>query len=227
MVQQKERSFLAFPHRLLGTLAIAVTHIHEINLKRNLYRDNTVVLMIKSERCHMFLSNWFEIIIIRCPSSLFSLQSLPFIPPHCCSNRWLFFTNCYCMLICIYTYILKHNLFSLYIVNPMYIFKTDHLALDNQLMCSSLGKTTIKSFHFKWHHFSDVSCFYDRIVIKWNYREKWEYLLCLQFEGKWLVMAGMVSQQRNLCENSTGAGMCSWDSHLTSWQKRKQRDEGK
>lgn len=56
----------------------------------------------------------------------------------------------------------------MYIINPMYIFKTDHLALDNQLMCSTLGKTTIKSFHFKWHHFSNASCFYDQILIRWN-----------------------------------------------------------
>lgn len=72
------------------------------------------------------------------------------------------------MLIYIYTYILKHNLFSLYVVNLIYILKTDHLALDNQLICSFLGKTTIKSFHFKWHHFSDISCFYEQILIRWN-----------------------------------------------------------
>lgn len=116
----------------------------------------------------MFLSNCFEIIIITFSSSLFSLHSLPFIPPHCCSNRWPFSTNSYCTLICIYTYIRKHNLLSLYIVNLMHIFKIDHLALDNQLMCSYLGKTTIRSFHFKWHHFSDVSCFSDQILIRWN-----------------------------------------------------------
>lgn len=116
----------------------------------------------------MFLSNCFEIIITTFPSSLFSLQSLPFIPPHCRSNRWPFFTNSSCMLICIYTYILKHNLFSLYVVNLIYILKIDHLALDNQLICSFLGKTTIKSFHFKWHHFSDISCFYEQILIRWN-----------------------------------------------------------
>lgn len=35
----------------------------------------------------------------------------------------------------------KYNLLSLYNVNSLYVFKDDHLALDNQRVCSSLGRT--------------------------------------------------------------------------------------
>lgn len=40
-----------------------------------------------------------------------------------------------------YTYILKYNLLSLYNVNPMQIFRADHLVVDNQSVCSSLDRT--------------------------------------------------------------------------------------
>lgn len=35
----------------------------------------------------------------------------------------------------------KYNLLSLYNVNCLYVFKDDHLALDNQRVCLSLGRT--------------------------------------------------------------------------------------
>lgn len=49
----------------------------------------------------------------------------------------------------IYTYIYihmsKYNMLSLYNVTCMCIFMDDYLALDRQLMCSSLGKITSHS----------------------------------------------------------------------------------
>ena len=47
-----------------------------------------------------------------------------------------------------YIYNPKYNLFSLYNVICMYGFWADILALDNQLVCSSLGKTTMPNVSF-------------------------------------------------------------------------------
>lgn len=44
--------------------------------------------------------------------------------------------------ICIYKCIPKYILFSPHKVSRVYVFKADHLALDNQLRCSSLEMTT-------------------------------------------------------------------------------------
>lgn len=50
-----------------------------------------------------------------------------------------FFINYYYMKICIC--IPKYNLVSLYSIACIYVFMTDRLVLDNQLVCFSLGKT--------------------------------------------------------------------------------------
>lgn len=47
------------------------------------------------------------------------------------------------MYICILIYIPKYNLFSLHNVACMYVFRPDHLAMDKQLVCSSLEKTSL------------------------------------------------------------------------------------
>lgn len=47
----------------------------------------------------------------------------------------------------VYIHILKFRLFSPY-VTCMYVFRTDCLALNNQLMCSSMGKTSSLSSKF-------------------------------------------------------------------------------
>lgn len=79
-----------------------------------------------------------------------------FLPSHSCSKPFLiplpdsfkfmisFFINCYCMhvYICLYIHIAKQNLQSSHNATCMYIFRSDHLILDNLLVCSSLGKTT-------------------------------------------------------------------------------------
>lgn len=55
---------------------------------------------------------------------------------------------CVCICVCkytymyIYVYISKYSLLSLYNVTCIYVFRTDHLALDKPWVCSSLGKTT-------------------------------------------------------------------------------------
>lgn len=52
--------------------------------------------------------------------------------------------HCYCIYICIclYMHIHKYNLFRPYNIICIYVFRADSLALDNQLVCSSLGNTT-------------------------------------------------------------------------------------
>ena len=44
------------------------------------------------------------------------------------------------MCVCVCTYIFL-NLLSLYSVTCVYVFRADHLVLDNQSLCSALGKT--------------------------------------------------------------------------------------
>lgn len=54
------------------------------------------------------------------------------------------FTCCYCITTHIYIdiYIPKYNWLSLYNVTHMYVFRAHYSAPDNQLVCSSLRKTT-------------------------------------------------------------------------------------
>lgn len=54
---------------------------------------------------------------------------------------FLFLTNCYCMHICICVYSTQYNQLNLHNAT-WYVFRADYLALENQLECSSLGKTT-------------------------------------------------------------------------------------
>lgn len=44
-----------------------------------------------------------------------------------------------CAFICIYNP--KYKQFRLYTVSRMYVFRADYLLLENQLVCSYLGKT--------------------------------------------------------------------------------------
>jgi hypothetical protein len=61
------------------------------------------------------------------------------------------FIACYWTHVCIYMYVYipNHNLMSPYNVSSVYVFRADHLVLDNQLVCFSLGRAT-----------SSHSCFY-------------------------------------------------------------------
>lgn len=54
----------------------------------------------------------------------------------------LFFYVITCMYVYVYRHIPKYNLFSPRNVTCMYVFRAEHLALDKQLVCSSLGKTS-------------------------------------------------------------------------------------
>lgn len=73
-------------------------------------------------------------------------------------NHGLSFINdCY-MHICIHTCILL-NLFHLYNVTCMHIFKTDHLVLDNQLVYSSVGETASCLQKVLWALVNFFSCF--------------------------------------------------------------------
>jgi hypothetical protein len=71
--------------------------------------------------------------ITLCLPPLCSLWFLLYIHPWSPSNSWpLFFTNC--------EYISKYNLFILYNVTCMNVFRDDCLPLDNHLVCSLSGK---------------------------------------------------------------------------------------
>lgn len=86
----------------------------------------------------MFFFNYFfhfePIISHHMLSSLLIFQNSS---SHTFSDHDLFFTLI--SVSWIYTY--RYNLFSLYIVICMYVFKADYLVLDNQFMSSSLRKT--------------------------------------------------------------------------------------
>lgn len=75
--------------------------------------------------------------------------SLPIPPskPHNClsahlRNSWLLCSPIVIAHIYVNICIPKYNLFSLYNDTCIYVFRASHLILDNQLMWSSLGKTT-------------------------------------------------------------------------------------
>jgi hypothetical protein len=59
------------------------------------------------------------------------------------------------MYVCLYVCITKFILFNLYnVTSCMYVFKADHLVLDNQLPCSSWGKTislTLYILSYLWY----------------------------------------------------------------------------
>lgn len=54
------------------------------------------------------------------------------------------------MHIYIYKYIPKHNTLSLNNDTYTYVFRPDHLVLDNQLVCSSLGKVMSPTPSIPW-----------------------------------------------------------------------------
>lgn len=53
---------------------------------------------------------------------------------------------------CIFTYISKYSLFSLYNVTPIYVYvsRAEHSVLNSQSLCSSLGKTVSAAFNILW-----------------------------------------------------------------------------
>lgn len=81
----------------------------------------------------------FEILIL-ITRFLSYLQTFSYTPSNSWPlfHQWLLYTYMYlCVYICTYTYILKHNLLCPFKVMPVYAFRTDHLALNNLLVCSS------------------------------------------------------------------------------------------
>lgn len=74
------------------------------------------------------------------PSLKISLYDRPFSP----LNSQPLYSSIVtaCIYLFTYLYIPKYNLLSPYKVTCMYVFRTDYLALDNQLVCTSLGRAT-------------------------------------------------------------------------------------
>lgn len=90
---------------------------------------------------HIFFSFFFG---SHFPLSVLPLYFLTYPSQISFKSMASFFTNGYFMNICIYMQICvsNFNLINSYYVNFMYIFRIDFLALDNELVCSFLGKTT-------------------------------------------------------------------------------------
>lgn len=80
------------------------------------------------------------------------IYSLSFFPPnsytpHCfLSNSQPLSLNFYMQICICITYTPSSILLSLYNVTQIYVFGADHLVLDNQLVCASLGKTYFSNF---------------------------------------------------------------------------------
>lgn len=89
-------------------------------------------------------SFWDYNLIAAFSLSFFSLQTLLCTPPHCPLNSCLFSSI---VIACIYAY--KYDLFYLYNITYIYVFRNDCLTLDCQSMCSCLGKTSSAS-RFPW-----------------------------------------------------------------------------
>lgn len=85
------------------------------------------------------------------------------------------FINCYCMDICIcaYLYIPKYNLFSPYNVTCMYIFRSDYLTLNKQLVCSAMGYVMSPTLSFL--SLSVILC---KVETLWSF-------LCPFWHGHW------------------------------------------
>lgn len=58
-----------------------------------------------------------------------------------------FFINCYYVHICVNIHTPKYELPSMYNATSIYVLKTDHLLLNNQMMCFSLVNTFSCSQH--------------------------------------------------------------------------------
>lgn len=84
----------------------------------------------------LFVCVWICTLITTFLLSLSSLQALPHTPHCSCSNLWCLFFICYSIhiCICIYIKIPTYNLLSLYNATCMYIFRANHLALNNQFV---------------------------------------------------------------------------------------------
>lgn len=103
----------------------------------------------------LILSFWFVCLLILFLRMYFNYITLfPFLCPNLSAYSSLLafyymaslFINCYCMntCICIFICIPKYKLLSPYNVTCMYFF-SGYLVLDNQLVCSSPGRTTSPS----------------------------------------------------------------------------------
>jgi len=53
---------------------------------------------------------------------------------------------CVCVCMCVFTHISKYSLFELYNIISLYVFGDDDLVLDDQLVCTSLGKVLVFMF---------------------------------------------------------------------------------
>lgn len=122
--------------QLLKLLIHFLKYLCHFNL---LYKILSYAVFI--EKLSFLLYFWVYNLIITFPPCLSSLQILPYTSPISSKSIVSSLTNCYWMHICIWIYIgiTKYNLSSPCNVACMHIFRANHLALDSQLVCSSVG----------------------------------------------------------------------------------------
>ena len=114
----------------------AVKYFQELKLVRNVLK----------ERIYLF---YYFILLLRLQLNYI----VPLYPPALLRIYGLFFSLIIIafIYICIYMYIPKYSLLSPCDVTCMFVSRADHLALDNQLVCSSLGRLLLSfPFNFQW-----------------------------------------------------------------------------
>lgn len=128
----------------------------EFDMSYVLFTPNTNYLYkLLLNHKHNFSTNFMFLLVLGITYNHIN-PSFPFLFPKLAiyfsllfkSMSSVFIKYCYiCMCIHIYSCIQKYNFFSLY-VNCVYVFSTDQSVLDNQLVCSSQGKTISPSSAF-------------------------------------------------------------------------------
>lgn len=102
---------------------------------------------------------------------------------------------------CMHLFILKNNLLTLYNVFSMYVFRNYLLVLDNQLVCSPLGKTHTQHF---WIWISvQVYC---HVIIQLMFNKSWRW----DFMGIAFDIAKRHSLTRNFLLNVYFKMWCWW-----------------
>lgn len=84
------------------------------------------------------------------PSFPFFLQSSPINFTRAHKNTWSLFTLCVAIFIDVSVHTCVFLNITCYVCISMYVFKTDHLILDKQLVYSSLGNTNFLTLYISW-----------------------------------------------------------------------------
>lgn len=95
--------------------------------------------------------------------------SLPFSPPNTSMKPFTIslkltppFPPIFANYICIHIYVRKYNVYLLYNVTCIHVFRADDLVLNNKLVCSFQGRTDYSS-HFELSLFVCSSCVGSRL----------------------------------------------------------------